>query len=247
MSLILKKSQHLITLFKGVNTQDSFTINKNINELEHLLKTPSETVRKIMAKQNVYAEDLLAEKNLVLTRFYLSDEQTQMATFLDVELLALFFKALPMAEATIFKQYMRNAQSVLPLPDIKLQSALTLEGLNDEGELDVVDTEMSDSEETDNIVDFQAGYAQHNYLHKLQHLSDSLEVSDEADYEAHYYALEKTANLEGDQVEQLVVKAEYESGLMLYCELSPLMQIKAQKLFKVTSEQQPIKLFNATA
>lgn len=242
MSLILKKSQHLIALFRNVNTQDSFTINKNINDTEHLLKTPSEIVRKIMEKQNVYAEDLLAEKNLVLTRFYLSDEQTQLTTFLDCELLALFFKALPMAEATIFKQYVMNAKKVLPLPDIKLQSTLVLEDLNAEDELD--DIEM---ESIDNIVDFQAGFAQQSYLHKLQNLAENLSSADEEDYQSCFYALEKVTNVDGDIVPELVLKAEYEVGYLLYCELSPLMQMKAQQLSKSIAPDSTYKPFSATA
>ena len=238
MSLILKKSQHLIALFKGVNTQDSFIINKNINDTEHLLKTPSDAVRKIMEKQNVHAEDLLAEKNLILTRFYLSEDQTQLSTFLDCELLALLFKALPMAEATIFKRYVLHAQAVLPLPDIKLQSSLVLETLNTDADL-----HENNIERIDNIVDFQTGYAQQTYLHKLQSLADSLYSPDEGDYEACFYLLEQVANPEGQMISTLVIKSEYEEGAMLYCELSPLMQMKAQQLSKETN----FKSLSATA
>lgn len=213
MSIILKKSQYLVALFSTLNLQDSVRINKNIQETEHLLKTVSEKVRSLMSEQNVHVEDLLAEKCMVLTRFYLSDETTQLEYFLDKEILGAFLQSLPMAEATIFKQHLSYALVSLSLPDNELQNVMESEGL------------LDDNEESDNVVDFEVERAQLHHLHKLQRLSEKADASQEADYESCYYQLIAEDN-------SLAIHTEFKEGDLLYCELSPLMQVKAQNLLK---------------
>lgn len=225
MSIILKKSKHLVELFKSLNMQDSVLINKNIEETEHLLKTVSDKVRKLMSEQNVHVEDLLAEKCMVLIRFYLADEATQLEYFLDKKMLAAFFQSLPMAEATIFKQHLTYARATLSIPDSDLQSVMESEGLLNQAT-------------QDNVVDFEKERVQQHYLLKLQRLSEKTQETKEADYEACYYEI-----LEGEN--NLVVHTEYKKGYQLYCELTPLMQIKAQKLIKESAKKALSEIANA--
>lgn len=216
MSLILKKEQHFISLFKALNLQERLLINKNINDAVHLLKIAPDKVRQLMAEQNVHVEDLLTEKCMPLIRFYLSDDKTQLQYFLDSKQMVLLFKALPMAEATIFKQHLSYGQAMMALPDNDLQALLASEGL------------ITNTEETKgvgNVVDFQG---EHVHLHKLQKLTDSDNSSNRGSYDVCYYGVNK-------QEESLTIHTDYQEGFLLYCELSPLMQIKAQQLFKETT------------
>lgn len=225
MSIILKKSQHFVGLFKSLNLQDKVLINKNIEETEHLLKTVSEKVRKLMSEQNVHVEDLLAEKCMVLIRFYLADSATQLEYFLDKKMLAAFFQSLPMAEATILKQHLSYARASLSLPNSELQDAMASEGL-------------LDNDEVDNVVDFEKERVQQHYLLKLQRLSEKTQQVKEADYETCYYEL-------NEEQGGLVAHIEFKQGYLLYCELSPLMQIKAQKLIKESAKKALSNMANA--
>jgi len=216
MSILLKKSQYLMTLFSDLSYQDNVIINKNINDTVYLLKVASTKTRQLMAEQNVPIEDLLADKCLPLTRFYLSDEQTQIAYFLNSERLALFFSALPMAEATIFQQYVIRAKNSLILPERQLQQS--------SGVGDVTSFSLTSDE-------YDEGYQQLTYLQSLQNLIKVVNVETEVGYKALFYSLQSLKNSSEEVDTRLLVYAEYQENLLFYCELSPLWQLKAQQLF----------------
>ncbi|MBB1271937.1 hypothetical protein [Psychromonas sp. SR45-3] len=214
MSILLKKSQYLMTLFSDLSRHDNAIINKNIDDTLYLLKVVSTKTRQLMAEQNVPIEDLLADKCLPLTRFYLSDEHSQLAYFLNSERLALFFSALPMAEATIFQQYVIRAKKSLILPERQPSS-----GVEDL-------TYFSTSFEEDN-----EGYHQLTYLQSLQNLVKVVSANSEVDYKALFYDLQSFKKSNGKIDTRLLVYLEYQDNLLFYCELSPLWQLKAQQLF----------------
>ncbi|MDA7747240.1 hypothetical protein N8878_07925 [Psychromonas sp.] len=234
MSLLLKKLQYLTTLFKNVSAKDAYIINKNINDTEHLLKLPTSNVRRVMAEQKVQMESLLAEKCIPLTRFYLADEKKQLQYFLHSERLAAFFMDLPMAEATIFKHQLTQAQATLPLLDIESQASLTFDELNQQEQALALDVGHSD---VDNIVEFKIGYEQQTYLQKLKNLAGIIDSPVEREYESSFYEIE----LNEKDEKNLLVYADYHDGCMLYCELSPLMQIKAQQAFKANSKADELR------
>ncbi len=203
-----------MTLFSDLSCHDNAIINKNIDDTLYLLKVVSTKTRQLMAEQNVPIEDLLADKCLPLTRFYLSDEHSQLAYFLNSERLALFFSALPMAEATIFQQYVIRAKKSLILPERQPSS-----GVEDL-------TYFSTSFEEDN-----EGYHQLTYLQSLQNLVKVVSVNSEVDYKALFYDLQSFKKSNGKIDTRLLVYPEYQYNLLFYCELSPLWQLKAQQLF----------------
>ena len=216
MSILLKKSQYLMTLFSDLSYQDNVIINKNINDTVYLLKVASTKTRQLMAEQNVPIEDLLADKCLPLTRFYLSDEQTQIAYFLNSERLALFFSALPMAEATIFQQYVIRAKNSLILPERQLQQS--------SGVGDVTSFSLTSDE-------YDEGYQQLTYLQSLQNLIKVVNVETEVGYKGLFYSLQSLKSSSEEVDTRLLVYSEYQENLLFYCELSPLWQLKAQQLF----------------
>ena len=226
MSLILKKSQHLMVLFKSLTLCETLIVNKNINETEYLLKVPSKKVRQLMAEQNVFIEDFLADRCVALTRFYLSDDKTQRKYFLNSERLALFFTELAMAEATIFKQHLKRAKDSLILPDITLQNLFEYEGT-----IHLLNTEY---ETRLDITDVKTGYQQQTYLQNLQNLAANINYGEEKDYKSCFYELQVTENdkAKGLSCSTLIPKFKYKDGLIFYCELTPLLQLKAQQLFK---------------
>jgi len=230
MSLILKKTQHLTLLFKSLTLRDALIVNKNINETEYLLKVPSKKARQLMAEQSVPIEDLLADRCMALTRFYLSDEKKQLKYFLNSERLALLFTELPMAEATVFQKYLRQAKDSLTLPDIPLQNLLQSEGLINQ--LDAED----ELEIMQDLTDLKIGYQQQTYLQYLQRLAATTNDSEEKNYKNCFYELQVTS-VEVDNGKEhlnstIISHSKYQQGLAFYCELTPLLQLKAQQLFK---------------
>ncbi|TEW54399.1 hypothetical protein E2R68_08990 [Psychromonas sp. RZ22] len=206
MSLILKKLDYLNILFKTFSNQQLTIVNHNINVTKHLLKQPTDKMKRLMAEQNVMIENLLSDKCLALTRFYLSDEVIQREYFLNREALALFFEALPMAEATIFKQYIERAQMLL-----SNAHELVLHEFN---------SELAEP--------IQEG-ADWVYLQKQQTFTKKARLGAAFDkhYKAYFYEL-RQVNENGDM--KLFKHKEYHEGFLFYCELLPLMQIKAQQL-----------------
>jgi len=216
MSILLKKSQYLMTLFNSLSYQDKLIIDKNIDYTVYLLKVASKKTRQLMAEQNVPIEDLLADKCLPLTRFYLSDEHSQIACFLNSERLALFFSALPMAEATIFKQYLMRAKRSLTLPERQIQQSPGV------GEFRFF-SPASDA--------YDEGYQQLTYLQSLQNLIKVVSSDSQIDYKALFYDLQSFKKSNGQIETKFLVYHEYQDNLLFYSELSPLWQLKAQQLF----------------
>lgn len=230
MSLILKKTQHLTLLFKSLTLRDALIVNQNINETEYLLKIPSKKARQLMAEQNVPIEDLLADRCMTLTRFYLSDEKKQLKYFLNRDRLALLFTELPMAEATVFQKYLRKAMDSLTLPDIPLQNLLQSEGLINQR------YEEDEFEIIEDITDVKISYQQQTYLQYLQRLPATINDYEEPSYKNCFYELQVTSVQVDKAKEQtnstIIPHCKYQQGFAFYCELTPMLQLRAQQLFK---------------
>ena len=225
-----------MSLFKSLTLGEALIVNKNINETEYLLKVPSKKARQLMVEQNVTIEDLLADRCMALTRFYLSDDKTQIKYFLNSDRLALLFNELPMAEATIFKQYLKRAKESLTLPDIYLQNLLQSEELinqlNAENQLEVIQGGEG----------VKIGYQQQTYLQNLQNLAATINYSEEKNHKNCFYELRRTSvdveneneNSKGKEHSNstIIPHCKYQDGFAFYCELTPLLQLKAQQLFK---------------
>lgn len=219
-----------MVLFKSLTLGEALVVNKNINETEYLLKVPSKKARQLMAEQNVSIEDLLADRCMGLTRFYLSDDKTQIKYFLNSDRLALLFNELPMAEATIFKQYLKRAKESLIFPDISLQNLLQPEELinqlNTEQQLEVMKE----------LKGIKIGYQQQTYLQKLQSLAETINYSEEQNYKNCFYQLQVSSlDIENEKEHSnsiIIPHCQYQDGFAFYCELTPLLQLKAQQLFK---------------
>tara|TARA_R110001583_G_scaffold10698_9_gene49224 strand:+ start:11391 stop:12056 length:666 start_codon:yes stop_codon:yes gene_type:complete len=206
MNILLKNKETLIQLFTTFSKQELLAVNQNLIASWHLLKLPPVQLLNAMKEKDVEIELFLGNKCLPLVRFFLSDKESQKALFLSTELISQLFIALPAVEAIIFKSLINRAQQVS-------------DSLSDEA------SASKRMQKSDLVVQFTDFQSNNKKVHTAESLSELAEV--EKQYLNCFYYLREGQLLivpEGDSID---------IETLLYCELLPLQQLAAQKLFKV--------------
>lgn len=209
MNILLKNKKTLIKLFATFSEQELLSVNQNLIASWHLLSLPPTKLLNAMDAEQVDIELFLGNKCLPLVRFYLSDTQTQKALFLSTELLSQLFIALPAVEAVIFKRLICKAQEVS-------------ESLSKEANT------LKKMEKVDLVIKFTDFKANNRRSHTRESLTELAET--EKQYlNCFFYLREGNVEIvpEGNPID---------IDTLLYSELSPLQQLKAQKLFKTDDD-----------
>lgn len=220
MNILLKNKEALIHVFANFSEQEFLEVNQNLIASWHLLKVPPTQLLNAMAVKNVDIELFLGKKCLPLVRFFLSDKASQKALFLSPQLLAELFMALPPVEAVIFKRLINKAQ--------QLSKSLFSEA-----------NVQKRKEKVDLVIQFTDFQSRHKKSHTTESLNQLAEI--EKQYlNCFYYLREGKLSVvpEGDSIDV---------DTLLYSELSPLQQLKAQKLFAPYGDVQPVKRIAQTS
>lgn len=213
MNFLLKNRETLALLFNSFSLQEIMQVNHNLNESWHLLITPPEQLLTAMNEKQVSIESFLGKKCLPLIRFYLAEQALQKETFLSTDLLAALFTSLPAVEAMVFKEQIYSAQLSVQKNNHALSCLLSGEALQP--------LPVDNSEAIVQLKKYQSASKQSLAL---------LSESDKQYLNCFYYlnAGDLFIVAEGQSVD---------SDMLLYSELSPLQQLQAQKLFKISSKE----------
>ena len=220
MNILLKNRETLTHLFSTLSLSEVLSVNQNLNASWHLLALPPAQLLKAMKEKQVNIEHFLGSKCLPLVRFYLADQQSQKQVFLNAELLALLFTSLPAVEAIIFKGQIHKAQLAVQHASQALSSQLSDEYLTKKVEI------------KDPVIVFN-GFLSSNKFSAKKSLIQLQET--EKQYLNCFYYL---------KAGELFIAVEGESldvDMLLYSELSPLQQLKAQKLFKLSCSGETVE------
>lgn len=212
MSFLLKNKETLTQLFSTFSLREVLQVNQNLSASWHLLATPPEQLLVAMKAKQVEVEHFLGKKCLPLIRFYLADESQQKSLFLSMELLGELFTSLPAVEAVVFKDQIHAAQLAVQESNQALSSLLS-------------------SQQLEKRVDKRDPIVQLNHYQTSPKQSLSLLAEQDKEYLNCFYYL---------QAGELYVAASGESidsDMLLYSELSPLQQLKAQKMFQRTHSE----------
>ncbi|WP_022940230.1 hypothetical protein [Psychromonas hadalis] len=204
MSFLVKNRDTLTQLFSTFNLQEILLLNQNLNSSWHLLTSPPAQLLLAMKERQVNITCFLGKKCLPLIRFYLASQQSQKTTFLSMELLTTLFISLPAVEATVFKAQIQKAQYALQQTNQALSELLS-------GQV------LKSSEKSKLVVQFN--HYQSNNKPSLTQLAEM----DKKYLNCFYYL----------QAGDIFVVAEGQGidvDMLLYSELSPLQQLKAQQL-----------------
>jgi len=212
MSILLKNRDTLTELFNTFSLQDILQVNKNLDISWKLLATPPKQLLDAMKMKQVNIECFLGKKCLPLIRFYLADKQQQKSIFLSSELLGQLFVSLPAVEASIFKGQVQRAQLAVQQTNQALSSLLCSQDLT---------AQLNKSDAVVHLNHYQSNGKQ----------SLSLLAEQDKEYLNCFYY---------QQAGELFIAKTGEvidSDMLLYSELSPLQQLKAQQMFDKKVEQ----------
>ncbi|PKF62626.1 hypothetical protein CW745_04175 [Psychromonas sp. psych-6C06] len=219
MSFLLKNRETLTQLFSTFSLQEVIMVNQNLSASWHLMTLPPAQIITAMQEKQVSIEQFLGKKCLPLIRFYLADKETQKALFLSEEQLSKLFISLPAVEAMVFKEQIQRAQLAVKQTNQALASLLSTQEQSCES--------LSMVSRKDPIVQFNQYQAQ-----QKQSLA-KLAEADKQYLDCFYY-------LQGGELHIVAQRQELESNMLLYSELSPLQQLKAQELFKLSIKKEKL-------
>lgn len=225
MSILLQNRETLTRLFSSFSLQEILLVNQNLSHSWHLLLMPPAQLMAAMNEKQVSIEHFLGKKCLPLIRFYIADSQMQKQVFLSKTLLESLFTSLPAVEAMVFKGQIQSAQASVQLTNQALSSLLaeTTQPTYIERVKPVVQ-----------ITEYQTTSSfSNNNLSQKKNISQ-LSEADKRYLNCFYYL----------QAGELVIVAdgsEVDADMLLYSELSPLQQLHAQKLFKLSCHKQSIE------